>query len=141
MTVNLTGFILRQEVLKLYRCFLRETRKAQKDLKGRENASGLITRKKIVAKDFTAPEIFYRPSLSGSRSNQRSLVELSGVQFVNTYERKIAMPLKFTGELICQVRQQFEQHREAAGAYEIKYLLSDGRGQLKALKGIIERAK
>lgn len=46
-----------------------------------------------------------------------------------------------TEEIISQIRYQFEVHRGATNLYSIKYLLSDGRAQLKALKGTIERAK
>jgi hypothetical protein len=35
------------------------------------------------------------------------------------------------------VRRQFEHHRNAPDAYAIKYLLSDGRVQLKQLHEII----
>ena len=35
------------------------------------------------------------------------------------------------------MRRQFEQHRSAPDAYAVKYLLSDGRVQLKQLNEIL----
>lgn len=51
------------------------------------------------------------------------------------------MHVVVTGEVISQIRYQFEASRGTTDLYSIKYLLSDGRAQLRSLKGAIERAK
>jgi hypothetical protein len=41
------------------------------------------------------------------------------------------------GELLQQVRSQFEAQRSAEGAEKIKHLLQDGRQQLKRLREML----
>jgi hypothetical protein len=49
----------------------------------------------------------------------------------------IDTPHSTAADIHREVRRQFEEHRNAPDAYAIKYLLSDGRVQLKQLREII----
>ncbi|GMH40347.1 hypothetical protein BSKO_08251 [Bryopsis sp. KO-2023] len=48
-------------------------------------------------------------------------------------------PADTKGDILGQIRHQFDINRGAFDPYAIKYLLSDGRAQLKSLKSIIEK--
>ena len=106
---ELHRFILRGQVIALYRSFQRAIKQAPPDSKGRRGgthraAAGL-------------------PASSPAASRPLTIAMRRGGPPAADIHR--------------EVRRQFEQHRSAPDAYAIKYLLSDGRVQLKQLNEMI----
>ena len=103
---SLKAFILRKEVIGLYRNFLKTVRKAPEHTQG---ISRLLSRRCVCD----------------------SLAAVLATGFGLQYWLPA---LVYAGDLKQQIRADFVRHRDMEDLYSVKYYLSDGRFQLKLLQ-------
>lgn len=123
MSDSLRGFILRGEALKLYRNFLRTAQQAPPSARGVSSSQMPI----ISILQMCMSRRHAASSLEAC-TNPRSALP---PQLFMRSEHDL---LAFAGEVRQQIRLGFEAHRSQTEEYARKYLLSDGRAQLKQLR-------
>jgi hypothetical protein len=101
---ELHRFILKGQVIALYRSFQRAIRQAPPDSKGEKQRA--------------------RHCPSGQHRHAAAA-------------HRTCAAVGAAADIYVEVRRQFEQHRSAPDAYATKYLLSDGRVQLKQLNEML----
>ena len=115
--LDLKRFVLRSEVLKLYRTFLRISKGAPSIEIRSMSSSILITRTNIPLSFPTSYRSIHSLLCHPPFSNPKH-------------------PPFLSDEIRGQVRQEFETQKHLNEAYSIKYALSDGRAKLKQLEAM-----
>jgi len=124
MSDSLRGFVLRGEVLKLYRTFLRTAQQAPPGARGAGPACAVAFHHMLMR--FMCL-ICAMPPVTRILLRAGRHIPHASLQILYSW-------CQTTGEVREQIRQGFEAHRGEKDNYARKYLLSDGRAQLKQLR-------